>query len=74
MRERKTSTLPKEVKRNGELLTTSLIISYIVVDSEYVEALQREVREKETFDVLRQLRTEAKIVVGTPSPRENLRI
>ncbi len=44
----------------------------MVVDSEYVEALQREVREKETFDVLRQLRIEAKIVVGTPSPSDNL--
>jgi hypothetical protein len=44
----------------------------MVADSEYVEALQREVREKEAFDVLRQLRTEAKIVVGTQSPSGNL--
>ncbi|KAF8626663.1 hypothetical protein AX15_004754 [Amanita polypyramis BW_CC] len=31
-------------------------------EREYVEALEREVKERETFDVLQQLRTEAKIV------------
>jgi hypothetical protein len=36
----------------------------VVADSQYVEALEREVRERETYDVLHQLRTEAETVVG----------
>lgn len=36
----------------------------MVADSQYVEALEREVRERETYDVLQQLRAEAEMEVG----------
>lgn len=37
----------------------------MVADSQYVEALEREVRERETYDVLQQLRAEAEMEVGS---------
>ena len=36
----------------------------MVADSQYVEALEREARERETYDVLQQLRAEAEMEVG----------
>lgn len=57
--------LQKEVERSGKspMAFTGKHLT-MVVDSQYVEALEREVRERETYDVLQQLRAEAEMEVG----------
>ena len=43
---------------------SAVVVFPVVTHSEYVEALESEVKEKEAFEVLRNLQTEAKLVVS----------